>query len=378
MSPLTPEWPPRRHDPNDPRQPSPAPPLSGYSGNQTESGWPPAGRAWTVRVIYQVLPAVLVVAVFVIPLSVWSRLPAQVAVHWGASGEANGAQLKLPAFIPCVLLGIIGAGIMWCFKPRPVGGPPVAAARGAAGIGLFLLGLAASLSMVLTRANLDVVDWRQAQFGVAGGLGLVLGGPVALAAVGTFAIRRWGPAASKTPVSHVAPRGREPAQRWHPPRSPAAGLGADAVWVGRARSVWIGPLAIGVLAYAVVEGTRLWWGAGIFLGVIGLGLLLFTSVRVIATPRGVRVAYSVLRLPLTRIPIQRITAAAATDLVAMSWGYRGSLRLFRKAAVVIRGGAALQLDLDGGKRQFVVTIDDAQNGAAFINKAINTPRLDTP
>jgi len=179
-------------------------------------------------------------------------------------------------------------------------------------------------------------------------------------------------------VSHVAPRGREPAQRWHPPRSPAAGLGADAVWVGRARSVWIGPLAIGVLAYAVVEGTRLWWGAGIFLGVIGLGLLLFTSVRVIATPRGVRVAYGVFRVPLTRIPIQRITAAAATDLVAMSWGYRGSLRLFRKAAVVIRGGAALQLDLDGGKRQFVVTIDDAQNGAAFINKAINTPRLDTP
>jgi hypothetical protein len=112
--------------------------------------------------------------------------------------------------------------------------------------------------------------------------------------------------------------------------------------------------------------------------VIGLGLLLFTSVRVIATPRGVHVAYGVLRVPLTRIPIQRITAAAETDLVAMSWGYRGSLRLFRKAAVVIRGGAALQLDLDGGERQFVVTIDDAQNGAAFINKAINTPRLDTP
>ncbi|HEX4362296.1 MAG TPA: DUF1648 domain-containing protein, partial [Pseudonocardia sp.] len=97
-----------------------------------------------MRVIYQVLPAVLVVAVVVIPLSVWSRLPARVAVHWGAAGEANGAQLKLPAFIPCVLLGIIGAGITWWFTPRPVGGPPVAAARGAAAIGLFLLGLAAS------------------------------------------------------------------------------------------------------------------------------------------------------------------------------------------------------------------------------------------
>jgi hypothetical protein len=331
-----------------------------------------------LRVIYQVLPAVLVVAVVVIPLSVWSRLPARVAVHWGAAGEANGAQLKLPAFIPCVLLGIIGAGITWWFTPRPVGGPPVAAARGAAAIGLFLLGLAASLSMVLTRANFDVVSWRQAHVGLAGGLASVLGGPVALAAVGTFATIRWGPAASTTPMSRVAPGARESAQRRDPPPSPAAGLGEDAVWVGRARGFWIGPLAIGVLAYAVVEGTRQWWGAGILLGVIGLGLLLFTSVRVIATPRGVRVAYGVVRVPLTRIPIQRVSTAEATDLVALSWGYRGSLRLSGKAAVVIRGGAALQLNLDGGKRQFVVTVDDAQNGAAFINKAINTPGPDTP
>lgn len=329
-----------------------------------------------MRGIYQVLPAALVAAVFAIPLGVWSRLPARVAVHWGVSGEPNGAQLKLPAFMPCVLLGIIGVGIMWWSTPRPGGGPPVAAGRGGVGIGLFLLGLSASLSTVLTRTNLDVVNWRQAQFGLAGGLALVLGGPLALAAVGTYAIVRWGPAASTTPVGRVAHR--EPAQRRHLPPSPVPGLGEGVVWVGRARSVWIGPLAIGVLAYAVVEGTRQWWGAGILPGLIGLGLLLFTSARVVATPRGVRVAYGVLRVPLTRIPIQRITAAEATDLVAMSWGYRGSLRLFRKAAVVIRGGAALQLDLDGGKHQFVVTIDDAQHGAAFINKLINTPGPDTP
>jgi hypothetical protein len=159
------------------------------------------------------------------------------------------------------------------------------------------------------------------------------------------------------------------------PRQP--GLGEDAVWVGWAGNDWIGPLAIGVLVFAVLFGIFLVWVAGIIAGLAGLVLLLFTSVQVTATSHGVRLAYGVFRVPLTHIPIQRITTAEATSYVALDYGYRGSLRLFRKAAVVIRGGEALQLDLDGGKRRFVVTVDDAENAAAFINKAINTTGPDT-
>ena len=39
------------------------------------------------------------------------------------------------------------------------------------------------------------------------------------------------------------------------------------------------------------------------------------------------------------------------------WGYRGSLRLFKRAALVTRRGEALELTLTR-KRRFIVTVDD--------------------
>jgi hypothetical protein len=48
------------------------------------------------------------------------------------------------------------------------------------------------------------------------------------------------------------------------------------------------------------------------------------------------------------------------------WGYRGSRRLFRKAAVVLRAGPALRLDL-ADDTQLVVTVDDAESGAGLLN-----------
>ncbi len=42
------------------------------------------------------------------------------------------------------------------------------------------------------------------------------------------------------------------------------------------------------------------------------------------------------------------------------WGYRGSLRLFKWAAVVTRGGDALEIQLSSGGR-FLVTVDEPQD-----------------
>jgi hypothetical protein len=44
------------------------------------------------------------------------------------------------------------------------------------------------------------------------------------------------------------------------------------------------------------------------------------------------------------------------------WGYRGSLRLYRRAALNLRKGAGLRLELHDG-RVFVVTVDDADTAS---------------
>jgi len=50
------------------------------------------------------------------------------------------------------------------------------------------------------------------------------------------------------------------------------------------------------------------------------------------------------------------------------WGYRGSLRLFRRAAVVTRGGDAIELRLTKGRR-FIVTVDEPESFVAALNIA---------
>lgn len=51
--------------------------------------------------------------------------------------------------------------------------------------------------------------------------------------------------------------------------------------------------------------------------------------------------------------------------IAAGWGYRGSLRLFRRAAWVVRSGPAIELDLRGGRR-FTLTVDDAATAADLV------------
>lgn len=50
------------------------------------------------------------------------------------------------------------------------------------------------------------------------------------------------------------------------------------------------------------------------------------------------------------------------------WGYRGSLRLIRRASLVTRRGAALELILRG-KRRFIVTVDEPAEFVAALELA---------
>ena len=133
--------------------------------------------------------------------------------------------------------------------------------------------------------------------------------------------------------------------------------------------VW--PLALG--AGLALVGSLLVFTVGIVLGVglvlAGAAVAMLATIRVTADPHGLTVAYGPFGWPRTAIPLDRIDRAQVIDVRPMrhgGWGYRGSLRMFRTAAVVLRAGPGIEVDLTDGRR-FVVTVDDAEAGAGTIN-----------
>jgi hypothetical protein len=81
------------------------------------------------------------------------------------------------------------------------------------------------------------------------------------------------------------------------------------------------------------------------------------------------VRYGPLPWPTSHIALSSIKTAIAIDVRPSAhggWGYRGSRRLFGKAAVVVRGGDGIRIDLADGT-EFVVTVDDAEQGAGVLN-----------
>jgi hypothetical protein len=115
--------------------------------------------------------------------------------------------------------------------------------------------------------------------------------------------------------------------------------GERAVWTGRARAGWALPLGVLLAAAGLLAGAlAAHWVPAVPLIAAGVVMLCFTSVRVRVAARGVTVAYGVLGLRLTRIPLQRISGAEAVRRTTPSFGYRGSLLVSGSAAVVRAAG----------------------------------------
>jgi hypothetical protein len=100
----------------------------------------------------------------------------------------------------------------------------------------------------------------------------------------------------------------------------------------------------------------------------GLSFVLFlfwrVIVRVVETPEGraLEVLYGPGGFVRQTFEPGEVEEAYARDFSFAQmggWGYRGSLRLLRQAALVTRRGEALELILRG-KRRFIVTVDEPQ------------------
>jgi hypothetical protein len=156
------------------------------------------------------------------------------------------------------------------------------------------------------------------------------------------------------------------------------------LWTGRCASRGFALLGIGLTLVLVAigvgtvialrgSGAPTWVGwlvaaVGLVVGVFGF---LLSSLAVRVTEDTLTVAYGPFGRPRRVIDLVDLADASAVMVEPMQWGgwgYRWNPRAHATAAV-IRKGPGIQLEFKDGRR-FVVTVDDAVNGAKLTSAAL--------
>jgi hypothetical protein len=156
------------------------------------------------------------------------------------------------------------------------------------------------------------------------------------------------------------------------------------LWTGRCSSRGFALLGIGLTLVLVAigigtvialhgSGAPTWVGwlvaaVGVVVGVFGF---LLSSLEVRVTEDTLTVAYGPFGWPRRVVELVDVADASAVLVEPMQWGgwgYRWNPRAHATAAV-IRQGPGIQLEFKDGRR-FVVTVDDAVNGAKLTSAAL--------
>lgn len=288
--------------------------------------------------------------VAVVPFAMfWSRLPEPMASQWSFSGAPSSALPRAAVLGLMLSLALGGAFVVLRALWRAGASPDVSSAVGG---GLALSVLGAELSWASVLCNVDAEVWS-----AAARLPL----PMVLAMLAA--------AAATAILGRRAARSLDAVER--PENLPSVGMapGQAAVFMGTAKApLWnIGALVFLCIGVAVSLGASMFAGLAFIL--IGLVFVPFSSLRVRASRSGVTIEYGPFQWPRQRIALDRIESANAIDLRPMEhggWGYRGSVTLLGRAAIVVRGGEALDLRLTGGQR-LTITVDDARTAAGLLN-----------
>lgn len=313
-----------------------------------------------VRLIIGLIIPTLSVAGLVLPVALFGdELPDRVATHFNGSGTADGSMtpwnLVLFAGLVFVLPGVVlmaVAAIKSRRMPRPW--PPFAA-----GLGTFLSALGAAIVLHTVLRQRDLADWREVS-GPGLSLVFVIVGPLIVGAVAAVLARVLPYSAEST---HFAadPEAEVPTM--------TIAEGERVVFTETIAPGWMLWLTAGFLAAAVALLVFAGWVVGLITAASALPLLLFSAMRIQADNNGLVVRSALLGWRFARIKTKDIVQASVIDVEPMKWGgwgYRGSLKLAGTAAVVMRRGPGLHLQLTGD-RVFVVTMDNPSGAAAVLN-----------
>jgi hypothetical protein len=302
--------------------------------------------------IVGVIPTAVLAAIALPQLLLADRLPDPLAVHWGLSGSPNGSMASTVSFLLLVGMWAMFWALLTIGARRSLPASPVVA------FVFFAGGLLVAIQWWIVERNLDVAVWSAARdlswprtlSAVAAGI--VLGG------VG------WVLAGGRAGI----PQAMRPGTDGEPP---TAGLlpGEPGTWSATTtnRILWAVALATLVAIVFVPAPVR------IVLLVVAVLVAAFSTVRVDVGEDGVALAFGLAGWPRQRIPLDAIDRADVVEVDPMAyggWGYRvvaGTVS--GTTAVVLRRGEGLGLSRPG-KRDFVVTVDDAATAAGVVNDLI--------
>ncbi len=288
------------------------------------------------------ITATAIVAVALVPWALfWSSLPSQVATHSDLHGHPNGHLSPLDAVL--ILGGLATLMALAVLVTRVMTGPVFA----------FVGGVLAVASCATAIENHDVSSWQHARLSWLWIVASLVTGAVAAVVV------------SSTTELGGLPHGARPSFDVAPSERLA--------WVGHGRTRYnlSGAIAMALVGVVLLFVSSPPAGEIALLVAVLLGEL--SVVRVVVGANGVRVS-APLGFPAVRFRLDEIDGAEAIDVHPMEWGgwgYRGSVRLFKRAAWVLRAGTGMRLDLRGG-RVFLVTVDDADEAVAVLNGLLAT------
>ncbi len=280
----------------------------------------------------------------------WHQLPEPMASHWSFVGGPDGALPRVVMLAICggmALLAAIGAWV--ATRPgreKSVG--PACAMVTFLGVG------SAGISALAIALNLDAADWHAAR---SMPLVVLFAGIAGSAALAAYVSRRARTLAPAVATAYAV--------------RPSIGLGASerAMWVSTAHndSMVLFAVALAGISAALLAVGPEWTAATP--GVIAIACAAFARIRVQIDEHDVRIAFGPWGFPRMRVPLARIREARAIELSPLSWGYRGSLRIGGRAAIIIRRGEAVELTLDDGEI-LSITVDDAATGAGLVNDLV--------
>ena len=303
------------------------------------------------------LPTALATAVLgVVFAATRQDLPDPVATHFAFNGTPDDSTARDVFFWVLLNLGVLATIVASLAAWRGRGRAVVSSWAGGAA---FVAGLSATLGVWTAGSQRGLSSWQAAQ----GPGGLVLVAVVCLpilVALAVFWLGRTLPlASSKRDLSPT----------------PSLGLSPDenAVFHGRESAPAVLVISIGTaIALAIPALIGLGW-AWLLLSLLMLAMgLTLSGYAVTAGAQGLVLRWGLLGWPRQRIALERIASAHPVDIRPLQWGgwgYRGSLRFFGKAAVVLRGGPGLRLDLRDDT-QFALTLHHPETVAGLLNDLI--------
>jgi len=312
----------------------------------------------TARLLLGIAIPGLLALVFVAPFLLFgSELADRVATHFTASGVPDGSMSPTLLGVTAGVMFLVG--LVMCsgvaLYARPVVG---STGFGVVSLGAFLMALAAGIVAQTVIAQRGLDDWTEARLAW-----------LWMLAVGAFGLAAAALAARlATHLPHLVTSSGDAAM-------PVMDLpaGEHAVWSATMRSQMMYVLS----AAGVLVGFFLWIASSSLFSlgvcaVVSLAVGALASVQVRADRTGLHITYASLPWPRTEIGVADIESASVIDVRPMQWGgwgYRGSLKIMKQAAVVLRAGPGIRLDLRNGKI-FVVTVDHPENAVALLNAEI--------